>query len=44
MNKRSCNLHGACGGKEHFLMECRGIETRCNLHGACGGKVAMNNS
>ena len=37
---KSCNLHGACGGKE--LHNCCILrQLRCNLHGACGGKVSF---
>ena len=34
----SCNLHGACGGKEWTGAD-KYIDWGCNLHGACGGKA-----
>ena len=33
----SCNLHGACGGKDLCVVH-HPSSPRCNLHGACGGK------
>ena len=35
--RASCNLHGACGGKD-CVKPVSDTLYRCNLHGACGGK------